>query len=192
MLLFAFIITAFTILSSNQAMAQFGKNKVQYKQFKWKFIQSKHFDIYFYQGGEYLADYTAKVAEQSLDSMSKNLNGKISNRIPIIVFESHNDFQQNNVIDVFLPEGVGGVTELFKNRILVPFEGELRKIQTCNSPRITARIHERCLLRRKHTKHNFKEYYSSVSIMVQRRNGGIREFKRYEQGERYVHARCCH
>lgn len=129
LLLFAFIITAFTILSSNQAMAQFGKNKVQYKQFKWKFIQSKHFDIYFYQGGEYLADYTAKVAEQSLDSMSKNLNGKISNRIPIIVFESHNDFQQNNVIDVFLPEGVGGVTELFKNRILVPFEGDYEKFK---------------------------------------------------------------
>gem|GEM_PF-4268727 len=45
------------------------------------------------------------------------------------MFLSHNEFQQNNAIDEFLPEGVGGVTELFKNRILVPFEGDYEKFR---------------------------------------------------------------
>jgi Tol biopolymer transport system component len=108
---------------------QFGKNKVQYKNFTWKFIQTEHFDIYFYQGGEYLAEFTAVVAESSLVSLSKNLQYKISNRIPIVVFESHNDFQQNNILDEYLPEGVGGVTELFKNRVLVPFEGKFEQFR---------------------------------------------------------------
>ncbi|MCX6161692.1 MAG: biopolymer transporter Tol [Ignavibacteriae bacterium] len=114
---------AIVFLTAVSANAQFGKNKVQYKIFDWQFIQSKHFDIYFSQGGYDIAQYTAVVAESSLVSLSKNLDYNISNRIPIIVFNSHNEFQQNNVLDEFLPEGVGGVTELFKNRILVPFEG---------------------------------------------------------------------
>lgn len=121
------------VLSSNISYGQldaiFGKNKVQYETFKWKFLQSKHFDVYFYQGGEYLAQYTAEVSEKALDSISKTFDYRISNRIPVIVFNSHNDFQQNNVIDQYLPEGVGGVTELFKNRVLVPFEGDYEKFR---------------------------------------------------------------
>lgn len=103
--------------------AQFGKNKVQYKDFKWNYIQSKHFDVYFYQDGYDLAEFTATVAESSLVSLSKNFDYNISNRIPLVSFQSHNDFQQNNILDEYMPEGVGGVTELFKNRVLVPFEG---------------------------------------------------------------------
>ncbi len=66
-IIFSVIILLVTVSS---AFAQFGKNKVQYKNFSWKFIQSEHFDIYFYQGGEYLAEFTAVVAESSLVSLS--------------------------------------------------------------------------------------------------------------------------
>ncbi|RPI15426.1 MAG: biopolymer transporter Tol [Ignavibacteriae bacterium] len=104
--------------------AQFGQNKVQYKTFEWSFIQSKHFDIYFSQGGEQIAQFTAVAAESSLVSLTDNIGYLIQNRIPIIVYNSHNEFQQNNVVDEYLPEGAGGVTELFKNRITVPFEGD--------------------------------------------------------------------
>ncbi len=109
--------------NSSVSFSQFGQNKVQYKEFKWKFIQSKHFDIYFSQGGEYLAEFTATAAESSLAALTHNLDYTIESRIMIAVFNSHNDFQQNNILDEYLPEGVGGVTELFKNRVLVPFEG---------------------------------------------------------------------
>lgn len=128
------LLSLFSILiSSNVSFGQldaiFGKNKVQYETFKWKYLQSKHFDVYFYQGGEYLAQYTAEVSEKALDSISSTFDYRISNRIPVIIFNSHNDFQQNNVIDQYLPEGVGGVTELFKNRVLVPFEGDYEKFR---------------------------------------------------------------
>ena len=119
-----------SLLLFNSANAQsFGKNKVQYKNFKWQYIQSKHFDIYFSEGGYDIAEFTAVVAETSLASLSGNLDYNIMNRIPLIVFNSHNDFQQNNVIDEYLPEGVGGVTELFKNRILIPFEGNYEQFR---------------------------------------------------------------
>lgn len=119
----------FIFLLTLSAQAQFGQNKVQYKVFDWSYLQSKHFDVYFNQGGEFIAQYTALTAESSLVSLEKNIGYKINHRIPIIVFNSHNEFQQNNIIDEYLPEGVGGVTELFKNRIVVPFEGDYKQFK---------------------------------------------------------------
>ncbi|MBI5216349.1 MAG: PD40 domain-containing protein [Ignavibacteriae bacterium] len=108
---------------------EFGKNKVQYKNFDWYFIQSTHFDVYFSDGGEYLSEYTADVAESSYNSISKSFRYQITNRIPIVVYNSHNDFQQTNVVNSYLEEGIGGVTELFKNRVVLPFEGDYAKFR---------------------------------------------------------------
>ena len=33
-------------------LAQFGQNIAQYKKFDWKYIQTKYFDIYFYEDGQ--------------------------------------------------------------------------------------------------------------------------------------------
>jgi len=105
------------------SFAQFGKNKVQYQKFNWRYIQTKHFDIYFHNNNKTLAIFAANVAESSLESIQKTLRYRITKRIPLIIYNSHNEFQQTNVIDMYLPEGIGGVTELFKNRVVVPFEG---------------------------------------------------------------------
>jgi Tol biopolymer transport system component len=109
--------------------AQFGKNKVQYTTFNYYFIQSDHFDVYFTDGGEYLADFTAAAAETAYARISKSFRYQLVNRIPIIVYNSHNDFQQTNVIGEYLEEGIGGVTELFKNRMVLPFEGDYKKLR---------------------------------------------------------------
>lgn len=101
----------------------FGKNKVQYKKFDWQFIQTSHFDIYYAQNGYDLASFAAEAAEDSYDSIRKLLRYEINNRISIVIHNSHNEFQQTNVIGEYLEEGIGGVTELFKNRMVVPFEG---------------------------------------------------------------------
>ncbi len=107
----------------------FGKNKVQYTRFHWSYIQTDHFDIYFSDGGEYLADFTATAAESAYASISKSFRYQLVNRVPIIVYNSHNDFQQTNVVSEYLEEGIGGVTELFKNRVILPFEGEYSKFR---------------------------------------------------------------
>ena len=116
-------------LTYSQSAAVFGQNKVQYKEFDWKYIKTKHFDVYFSQGGKELAEFAAHVMESSLANLTDNIDYNISNRIPVIIYNSHNDFQQNNVVDEYLPEGVGGVTELFKNRINIPFEGDYEKFR---------------------------------------------------------------
>jgi Tol biopolymer transport system component len=107
----------------------FGKNKVQYKQFNWYYIQSSHFDVYFNQGDEYIADFTADVAESSYEAIGKSFRYQLTNRVPIVVYDSHNEFQQTNVVNEYLEEGIGGVTELFKNRVVLPFEGDYKKFR---------------------------------------------------------------
>lgn len=124
-----FIIAFALLLINTTTYSQFGQNKVQYKLFDWKFLQTAHFDIYFSQGGDYIAQFTAVAAESSLVSIENNIGYGIKKRIPIIVYNSHNEFQQTNAIDEYLSEGIGGVTELFKNRVVIPFEGDYDKFR---------------------------------------------------------------
>jgi len=115
---------------------QFGKNIVQYKSFDWHYIQSKYFDVYFYDsdGGptniNSNAEFVARESLKSYDIISNAIGWKLKNRIPIIVYNSHNDFQQTNIIDMYMPEGVGGVTELYKNRVVIPFDGNNNQFKT--------------------------------------------------------------
>ncbi|MEJ5304962.1 MAG: DPP IV N-terminal domain-containing protein [Ignavibacteria bacterium] len=120
--IFLLLALSFVLLNSN-TFAQFGKNKVQYKKFNYYYIQSKHFDVYFTDGGERLATFAVVAAESALTSIQKNFKYNINNRISMIIYNSHNDFQQTNVVSEYLEEGIGGVTELFKNRVVLPFEG---------------------------------------------------------------------
>ena len=102
---------------------EFGQNKVQYKDFDWNYIRSPHFDVYFYKQSSDLAKFTVNVSENAYEQISKHLRWTIKKPISIIVYNSHNDFQQTNVVDSYMYEGIGGVTELFKNRVVLPFEG---------------------------------------------------------------------
>lgn len=123
-LFFFFAIIIFGVNFINYtAGAQFGKNKVQYQTYNWMFIQSEHFDIYYDLGSKYLAEFAASQAEKSLQSIQSDLNYTINRRIPIILYNSHVQFQQTNAVSSYMPEGVGGVTELFKNRVVLPFDG---------------------------------------------------------------------
>lgn len=101
----------------------FGQNKVQYKYYDWHFIQTHNFDIYFDKGQDSLASFAAGVLEDANDIVSEQLSHDLTSRVPVIIYSSPNDFQQTNVVQELLPEGVGGFTEVFKTRIVVPFDG---------------------------------------------------------------------
>lgn len=124
-LLIFFLLSVFSATGlAQQEQKYFGQNKVQYNNFKWHYIQSEHFDIYFYEGGEALAVFTAEIAEEALQQLSHEFKDyKIQNRIPFIIYSAHNHFQQTNTTYGGLSEGTGGFTELFKNRIVLPYDG---------------------------------------------------------------------
>jgi len=103
--------------------AQFGKNKVQYQTFHWRLIRTTHFDIHYSQGGEALARRAADSLEPIYQRASQRTGMTLSERVPYLIYNAHPRFQQTNVIDQPLEEGIGGFTEIFKNRVVVPFDG---------------------------------------------------------------------
>ena len=107
----------------------FGKNKVKYKNMNWKMVETPHFNIYYYNGGEYLAEFAANVAEDSYREISYDLSWDLKKKIPILVYDSHNDFQQTNVTPGIIEEQVGGFTEIYKSRIVVPFDGSYEEFR---------------------------------------------------------------
>ncbi len=114
------IIFLFPALANSQ---YFGKNKVQYQNFEWKYIQSEHFDIYFTEGGEDIATFVAEISEASYKRLKASFRFELVDRITIIAYNSHNDFGQTNVSLAPPEESVGGFTEFFKNRVVLPFDG---------------------------------------------------------------------
>lgn len=118
------LLSLMTLAVASQAQeTNFGKNKVQYKNFQWSYIQTRHFDLYFYDNAYPTVKFAASVMESSYVEISRELNYHIQRRVPVFVYNSHNDFQQTNIISSLIPEGVGGFTEAFKNRIVIPFSG---------------------------------------------------------------------
>ena len=123
------IIIALFFVSGITEAQYFGKNKVQTKNYTWQYLQSEHFDVYFSEGGKNIAEFAARVAEESYQDLSRNLRFELLDRIKILVYNSHNDFGQTNV-DLSPPEeSVGGFTEFFKGRVVIPYEGEWEKFR---------------------------------------------------------------
>tara|TARA_B100000401_G_scaffold84672_1_gene53723 strand:+ start:1994 stop:5104 length:3111 start_codon:yes stop_codon:yes gene_type:complete len=106
--------------------SEYGKNIVQYDEFDWHFIQTKHFDIYYYGNGENNVEFVASHAEKAHDKIEKYIGWGLNERSAIIYYNSHNEFQQTNVIESYMREGIGGVTELIKNRMVIPYDGSLK------------------------------------------------------------------
>lgn len=117
------------LLSALLGAQEFGKNKIQYKGFQWKQIKTPHFTIYYYQGEEEIAKFAAQVAEDSYYQLQEDLNHSFTRRMPLILYNSHNDFEQTNVTLELIEESVGGFTELFKNRMVIPFEGSYERFR---------------------------------------------------------------
>jgi Tol biopolymer transport system component len=116
------------LLAPSPALAQsgyFGRNKVQYQQFKFKVLKTDHFDIYYYAEEEEAAKLASRMAERWYTRLSQLLNHELSTRQPLILYASGAHFRQTNAIDGDLGEGTGGVTEAYKRRIVLPFAGPI-------------------------------------------------------------------
>lgn len=128
-------IMAFVGGAVQEASAQyfsFGKNRVQYQDFDWRYIQSEHFDVFYYTSKNYdLANFAAYSMEAALKQLQNDFDHQISDRIQVIIYDSHNDFAQTNVVPLPVDaEGIGGVTDAYKNRITMPFDGNFAKFRS--------------------------------------------------------------
>jgi WD40 repeat protein len=102
----------------------FGQNKIQYEKYDFHVIDTEHFRIYFHEGGDDIAAFAEEVLEDGYLQLSEDLGIEVEFQIPVVLYNSPNDFSQTNITLDLIEEAVGGFTELLKNRMVIPFDGD--------------------------------------------------------------------
>jgi Tol biopolymer transport system component len=114
-------VPALLLLLAAPAGAQsFGKNKVRFDEFRWQEYPTPHFRISFYDPERIQLAKIASFAESAYDDLARHLNFQINDPVPLIVFATHAEFEQTNVIVDFIPEGVGAFAVPARNRMVLP------------------------------------------------------------------------
>jgi len=116
-----------TALQAAPAAAQyFGRNQVLYQKFDFRIMRTEHFDVYYYPEEEQAVRDASRYAERWYARLSRVLDYEFENRQPLILYASSPHFAQNTIIGE-PGEGTGGVTEVFKQRIVLPFGGTVQE-----------------------------------------------------------------
>lgn len=102
---------------------EYGKNRVQYQKFKWKYYQTDNFNTYFSQDGLGLGKYVAQVAELELPSIEEFVEYGSQRRINIVVYNNYDEMQQSNIGLGIDWQNTGGVTKLVNNKMIVYYDG---------------------------------------------------------------------
>lgn len=101
----------------------FGRNKVQYDDFDFRFLETDHFQIYYYPEEEQAVRDAARMAERWYDRHRQTFLHTFDERKPIIFYANDADFQQTNVVSQQLGQGTGGLTEPLRERVVMPLTG---------------------------------------------------------------------
>ncbi len=122
------LITCLSFLFALQTAAQvntveFGKNRVQYQKFSWKYYQTENFNSYFSQDGLGLGKYVAQIAEAELPSIEEYVEYGLQRRINIVIYNNFDEMQQSNIGIGIDWQNTGGVTKLVNNKMIVYYDG---------------------------------------------------------------------
>ncbi len=125
---FFFILSGLFFFSS-RTLAQvntveFGKNRLQFKNFKWKYYQTTNFNTYFEGGGQELGKYIAQLAEKELPGIEKFVEYGLQRRANLVIYNSYNDMEQSNIGLNLDWQTTGGITKLVNNKMVLYFDGD--------------------------------------------------------------------
>ena len=112
-----------TVLPASVSAQYFGRNKVQYETFDFRVLKTPHYDIHFYPEEADAVEDATRMAERWYERFARLFQHEFEKPKPIILYADHPDFQQTNTLSGRLSEGLGGVTESLKNRVIMPLTG---------------------------------------------------------------------
>jgi len=115
------------VLQAGTASAQFnpyfGKNNIHYDKFEWMTYTTDHFEIYYYPQIDRHLERIAGYAESAYQQISADLKHDLSFKVPLILFKTHSEFEQQNVAPPDASsEGVGAFAEPTRDRMLLPID----------------------------------------------------------------------
>jgi Tol biopolymer transport system component len=117
-----FVFAPLDAFAQTPMVPYFGKNQIRYTNFRWNIYTTDHFEIYYYPEEEQHLERIAGYAESAYQHVSSDLKHDLAFKVPLIIFKTSSDFQQENVIPGAAVEGVGAFAEPERDRMLVPLD----------------------------------------------------------------------
>src|SRR5687767_1287263 len=100
----------------------FGKNKIRYNNFEWHIYTTDHFEIYYYPELESHLERVTSYAESAYQQVSSDLKHDLAFKVPLVLFKTQSEFQQQNIEASELPEGVLAFAEPYRDRMVLPID----------------------------------------------------------------------
>lgn len=83
---------------SQAQLEVFGKNKIQYRTFEWRIIETEDFRVYYYdRAGRDLARFVAEQADRDLQVIHKEAGTLFNKQLNIFVYNTFGDYKQSNI-----------------------------------------------------------------------------------------------
>src|SRR5262245_64697816 len=120
-LLVAWLVAALstTAAAQTQMIPYFGKNNIHYDKFEWYIYTTDHFEIFYYPALQQHLERIAAYAESAYQQISADLKHDLPYKVPMILFKTHSEFEQQNVAPGGAQEGVDSFAERMRYSMLL-------------------------------------------------------------------------
>ncbi|MBL7942187.1 MAG: PD40 domain-containing protein [Flavobacteriales bacterium] len=109
---------------------EFGKNRVQYQEFDWYYLPADKFHVYFYQGGQDLAEYVVLSTRKNLPEVEHFFDYTLDETIQVLTYQKQTEYRQSNLgitnDDQF---AIGGTARILGNKMFVYYEGDHESLE---------------------------------------------------------------
>jgi hypothetical protein len=100
----------------------YGKNKIRYNNFQWHIYTTDHFEVYYYPEIEPHLGRIVSYAESAYQLVSSDLKHDLAFKVPLMLYKTQSEFQQQNVEPGEIPEGVLAFAEPYRDRMVLPID----------------------------------------------------------------------
>lgn len=114
-----------TIALSQQTREVFGKNRLQYLEFDWKYYSSVNFDVYYYSKGGKSARKATEYLEEEFERITDIVGYSPYFKAKIFIYNSVAEMQQSNVGVNSSSHRVGGQTDFVKTYVEIANPGSM-------------------------------------------------------------------
>ncbi len=126
-----FRLSAFTVLLflvgisvfAQRAEVEFGKNRMQFKNFNWRYYSTENFEIYFYDGGNEIARLGAEYLEKEFEKITDVIGYSSYYKTKIFLYNSVSDLQQSNVGINEIGFDISGQTDFIRSQVEIAYPG---------------------------------------------------------------------
>ncbi len=118
-LLFFFFVLA--VGHSQVASVEYGKNRLQFEKYEWRFYQTPNFNIHFTEGGLDIAKYVLMITEEELPQIEGFTETALQRKANIVLYNTYDEARTSNIgLGLNLPVSDGN-TELVNNKMILYF-----------------------------------------------------------------------